>query len=365
MALFETVDLCQRFEKRDILKNVNLKIDKGEVLGLIGPTGAGKTTLLRLLDLLDMPASGKIYFDGVDTVDMPRQRLELRQRMAFLLQKPVMFSMSVYDNVACGLRWRGAKKHRTREKVTTLLEMVGLSEMVKRNARTLSSGEAQRVALARALAIEPDVLLLDEPTANLDPVSTARIEDLINSISRRNGTTVIMSTYDMSQGQRLADRLAVLIDGEIKQTGNWNQVFHAPQNKDVARFVGAENILDGVVVASSGGVATIAVGSRVVQSISDYSVPEKVSACIRPEDITLALSRFLTSARNTLPGKVTQIAWLGPLCRVNLDCGFPLVALVTRQSAEELQLRKGSQVYASVKATAVHVIKREGEVREQ
>ncbi len=126
MALIETINLCQGYGERDILKNINLRIDKGEVFALIGPTGAGKTTLLRLIDLLDTPTSGKIYFDGVDTDESARVRLEVRRRMAFVLQKPIVFNMSVYDNIAYGLKWRGVVRSNIREKVGSILEMVGL-----------------------------------------------------------------------------------------------------------------------------------------------------------------------------------------------------------------------------------------------
>ena len=157
MSLIETVNLCQRYGERDILKNINLCVDKGEVFAMIGPTGAGKTTLLRLIDLIDVPTSGKIYFDGVDTAESARMRLEVRRRMAFVLQKPVVFNMSVYDNIAYGLKWRGVRKSRLREKVNSVLEVVGLSADKNRNARILSGGEAQRVAIGRAIAIEPGI----------------------------------------------------------------------------------------------------------------------------------------------------------------------------------------------------------------
>ena len=170
MPLIETVDLCRKYGERDILKKTSIRVDQGEVFALIGPTGAGKTTLLRLIDLLEAPTSGRIYFDGIDVTESRGLRFEVRRRMAFVLQKPVVFNMSVYDNIAYGLKWRGKKRGYIAEKVHSILEMVDLTPYKNRNARTLSGGEAQRVAIARAIAIEPEVLLLDEPTANLDPI---------------------------------------------------------------------------------------------------------------------------------------------------------------------------------------------------
>lgn len=357
MSLIETVNLCQRYGERDILKNINLSIDKGEVFALIGPTGAGKTTLLRLIDLIDVPTSGEIYFDEVDTAESAGVRLEVRRRMAFVLQKPVVFNMSVYDNIAYGLKWRGVGKSRLREKVSSVLEVVGLSADKNRNARILSGGEAQRVAIGRAIAIEPEVLLLDEPTANLDPVSASRIEELIASIIQHYATTIVMATHDMSQGQRLADRIGVLMNGELLQTGSSRDVFTSPRNREVAEFVGVENIIDGVIVSGEDKVATIDIGGRFVEAISDYAAGEKVCACVRPEDITLALSKAASSARNSFTGEITRVVAAGPLTRVEIDCGFPLIALVTKRSAEELGLKKGKQVFATFKATGVHVIK--------
>ena len=362
MPLIETVDLCHRYGEQDVLKKVNVSVERGEVFALIGPTGAGKTTFLRLIDLIDVPASGKIYFDGIDTAVSARVRLEVRRRMAFILQKPVVFNISVYDNIAYGLKWRGVSRSNIRQKVGGILDMVGLSDYRDRNARTLSGGEVQRVAIARALAIEPEVLLLDEPTANLDPVSASRIEELITNIIQRQATTIIMATHDRSQGQRLADRIAVLVGGEILQTGSSREVFTSPGNREVAEFVGVENIIDGVIVSSEDRVVTIDIGDGVVEAISDYAVGEEVSACVRPEDVTLALSTISSSARNSFAGEVTRSVSVGPLTRVEIDCGFPLVCLVTKRSAEELGLEKGRQVYATFKATGVHVIKRQSSI---
>ena len=358
MSLIETIDLWQRYGERDILKNINLRVERGEVFALIGPTGAGKTTLLRLIDLIDTPTSGKIFFNGADMTVSEKARLEARRRMAFVLQKPIVFNMSVYDNIAYGLRWRGVGRSHVREKVSSILEMVGLADYKSRNARTLSGGEVQRVAIARAIAIKPEVLLLDEPTANLDPISASRIEELITGIIKRDAITVIMATHDMAQGQRLADRISVLIDGEIVQTGGLRDVFTSPKNREVAEFVGMENILDGVIVSNEGEVVPIDINGTIIEAITDYAAGEEVSVCIRPEDVTLALSKISSSARNSLGGEVTWVVSTGPLSRVEIDCGFPLVVLVTKGSAEELGLKKRRQVYATFKATSIHVIKR-------
>jgi len=358
MPLIEVRSLYQRYDKKEILKNINIGIDKGEVFALIGPTGSGKTTLLRLMNLLEVPTSGRIYFDGMDVTEGGKIRLETRRRMAFVLQKPVVFNTSIYDNIAYGLRWRGKKRGDIKQKVNSILEMVGLSADKNRNARTLSGGETQRVAIARAIAVEPEVLLLDEPTANLDPISTSKIEELITNIIHQYNTTIIMATHDMSQGQRLANRIGVLVDGEILQTGEPREIFNSPRNREVAELVGVENIIEGVIISNEKGVSIVDIGGNVIEAISDYATGEEVYLCIRPEDVTLALSKAQSSARNSFIGEIIRVVSIGSLTRIEIDCGFQLIALVTKRSAEELNLELRSKVYATFKATGVHVIKR-------
>jgi len=358
VAVIETFNLGQEYGGRCVLRDVNLEIQRGEVFALIGPTGAGKTTLLRLLDLLEMPASGKVYFGGIDVTSSRHERLEARRRMSFVQQKPVVFTMSVYDNVACGLRWRKEKHEVIRQKVDDVLEIVAMSDCRDRNAKTLSGGETQRVAIARALTTQPEVLLLDELTANLDPVSISKIEEVLAHIIGEQKITVVMATHDMSQGQRLAGRIGVIMDGEILQVGSPNEVFTLPKNREVAEFVGVENILAGVVAEKESGLVTIDVNGSGIEAISDYEVGERVYALIRPEEITLTLSKDISSARNAFPGKIVKMALVGQLIRIEVDCGFPLLVLVTKRSAEELNLTPGKLVHASFKASAVRTIKR-------
>ena len=359
MALIEVAGVTHKYDGRPVLQNINLSVDRGDVFVLIGPMGAGKTTLLRIVDLLEIPGTGEIYFDGIRIPQSGKQRLEIRRRISFINQKPQVFNLSVYDNVACGLRWRGMEKNRITGKVDHTLEMVGLEGYRNRNARTLSGGEAQRVALARSLVLEPEVLLLDEPTANLDPVSTTKIEQLISHIARQRNTTMIMATHVMSQGQQLADRIGVLLGGKLVQTGNATAIFHSPQNEQVAHLVGMENILEGIIATNDEGIATVNIDSNAIQAVSSYPVGKEIYACIKPEDITLALSCTQSSARNSFRARITRVTFTGPLSRVEIDCDLRLVALVTKISAEELNLQAGMEVYAAFKATAVHIMERE------
>lgn len=358
MALIKIRNLSQSHDGRDILKDINLEINRAETFALIGPTGAGKTTLIRILDLLEVSTSGNIFFDGVDITYNRHERLKARRRISLVQQKPVVFNMSVYDNIACGLKWRHEKASIIAQKVRNVLELVGMSEYGNRNARTLSGGETQRVAIARALVTGPEVLLLDEPTANLDPVSTSKVEEVLGRIISEQKIAVIMATHDMPQGQRLAGTIGVLLNGQIVQIGNPNEVFYSPKNMGVARFVGIENILAGEVIHKATDLLTINVNGAQIQAIGSYNLGEKVHVLVRPENITFSLSREKSSARNVLHGKITGLMQSGSLVRIGIDCGFPLLGLITRSSAQEMELTIGKEINASFKATAIHVIKR-------
>ena len=358
MALIETVNIFQNYDGRDILKNINLKIDRAEVFALIGPTGTGKTTLIRIMDLLEPPYSGRVFFDGMDVTNPRIGRLEARRRMSYVQQKPVVFTANVYDNVAFGLKWRHEKSNLIKRKVDDALELVGMKEYRNRNARTLSGGETQRIAIARALATGPEILLLDEPTANLDPISTTKVEQVLHDVIKEKKIAVVMATHDMVQGQQLASRIGVLLDGELVQVGSPGEIFTSPKSERVAEFVGIENMLPGKVIEHEDNLLTINVSGSSIQAVSDHLKGDDVYVLIRPEDITFSLSGNLTSARNLFRGAITRLTSVGPLVRLEVDCGFPLLGLVTRSSASDLGLETGKEVYASFKVTATHVIRR-------
>jgi tungstate transport system ATP-binding protein len=279
--------------------------------------------------------------------------------MAMVFQKPAVLNTTVAGNVAFGLKFRGVEKSDTESRVQEALDIVGLLHLVDRKAVTLSGGEMQRVAIARALVTRPDVLLLDEPTANLDPVNTELIEKLILDIHRKFHTTIILSTHDMIQGQRLADRIGVIINGRIAQVGTIHDIFYRPQGKDIARFVGIDTILNGVVESNDEGLARISVGNVILEVITPCKPGSRVALFIRPEEVTIALKDGelpKTSVRNQLPGTITKMVPFGPFVRSTIDFGSFLTALVTRRSADELSLVVGMKVIAGIKASAIHVI---------
>jgi tungstate transport system ATP-binding protein len=206
----------------------------GEVLGLLGPTGAGKSTLLRLLAGLENSTGGEACFDNSPFVstDLP---LATRRRITLVHQRPILLTGSVRLNVEYGLRLRGIRD-RT-QKTEEVLDRLGLNEIASQSAQTLSGGQVQLVALARALAIEPDVLLLDEPTAHLDPAHVAKVEETICQIQQERPMTVVWATHNLFQARRVADRTALLLNGRLMEVARTEKFFTNPSDPRTADFV--------------------------------------------------------------------------------------------------------------------------------
>jgi len=234
-TILKILNISKRFGDKYALRNISLNIYEREIFCLIGPSGAGKTTLLRLINMLETPNSGKIFFRDIELTSLKEnKKIEIRRKMSLVFQKPVLFNTTVFNNVAYGLFIRKIEPKIIKEKVREVLSLVGLSEFEKKNALKLSGGEAQRVALARSIVVDPEILLLDEPTANLDPANVAIVEEIISKIQRENKTTVIMATHNMHQARRLAHRVAFLLNGELIEVGVTEEIFEKPKCKEKA-----------------------------------------------------------------------------------------------------------------------------------
>ena len=375
------------------IKNINLEVKKGEYFVILGPTGAGKTLLLELIAGFHFPDEGRILIDGKDmTFSPPEER-----NIGFIYQDYMLFPhLTVEKNIAFGLRarQRGRFKREKREKrerreeiarkVREVLQMLGIEHLAKRRPATLSGGEQQKVAIARALAIEPRILLLDEPLSALDMRTKEQLREDLRRLNRENGITMVHVTHDQTEAAMLADRIAVMMRGRIVQIGTPREIFSRPASAEIAEFVGVENIFSGVVVRNKGGLAEIKIasaglagsagsaslagsagsatfsGSETIFAVSKHGEGTAVNVFVRPEDIILAKSiqdfGGSSSARNVIRCEIERITSVGSgLVRVRMRNG--LVALVTAHAVEELGLREGGEVFAIFKATAAHTIK--------
>jgi tungstate transport system ATP-binding protein len=236
--MYQLDSLRQAYAGRTVLDIDRLEVREGEILALVGPSGAGKSTLLRLLNFLETPAAGSITFRGERVVD-GRAPLELRRHVTTVFQRPVLQRASVWANVSYGLRLRGIQPD---GQVNRMLERVGLTGFAHQPARSLSGGEMQRVALARALVIRPTVLLLDEPTANLDPYNVGLIEEIIRGHNAEHGTTAILVTHNVFQARRLAHRTGLILGGKLVELADTEAFFTAPSDPRTAAFVRGEMV---------------------------------------------------------------------------------------------------------------------------
>ncbi len=235
-VILEVGNLSKVYD-REVLMLEKLSFEQGKIYGIIGPSGAGKSTFLRLVNLLEAPTTGNIYFRGQKVALNGKANLELRREMTMVFQKPLLFNCSVQENIAYGLKARRYPRGKIRARVEELLKKVGLQGMAHRHATTLSGGEAQRVALARAVAFEPALLLLDEATANLDPPNVELMERLILDLNQETGMTFLMVTHNIFQARRIAHEVAFLYAGRLVERGKTEKIFTSPQDQRTRDFL--------------------------------------------------------------------------------------------------------------------------------
>jgi tungstate transport system ATP-binding protein len=344
----------------EVLNLPHLSLETGEFLSLIGPNGTGKSTLLLALSCLLKPYRGHLFFHDREIRDN-RTVIDYRRHIAMVFQEPLLFDTTVFDNIASGLKLRGLSRKERQPMVEECLERFGISHLANRSARKLSGGEAQRTSLARAFATRPEIIFLDEPFSALDPPTREALIVDLDRILKEMKTTALMATHDQTEALRLSDRLAVINEGKIIQIGTPTQVMNHPVDEFVASFVGVETILNGTIVENQGGTVVVDLTWRLIETVGDLRPGTMVTCGIRPEHVTLSRKNIgrETSARNAIPGKIVSIHAMGLFYKIHLDCGFCLVAYVTRSSLEELCLKVDEEVIASFKATAVHIIRTE------
>ena len=366
-----SLDTTHRFDGGvEIRAVLDTRLEAGSMLVLFGPSGAGKTTILRTLAGIDRPASGTVAFNNDTWVDVSAGRFVQPQarRVGYVTQEPALFPhLTAAGNIEFGIATEPAVARRRRR--DDLMRAFGISHLAARHARALSGGEAQRVALARTLAPSPKLLLLDEPFAALDAASRRALRTDVRAHVRASDASAILVTHDRLEAMAMGDDIAVIAGGRIRQVGPLADVFRRPADQTVARSLGIETVLPALVhrdnVAerdtAEGGASLIQlrIGAATLLAVSDAGAArgDEVFACIRGEDVIVERRGPSSgSARNHLAGVIVSIEPEGAIDRVTIDCGFEIVALITRQSREELALAPGSPVAAAIKATAIHVV---------
>jgi putative spermidine/putrescine transport system ATP-binding protein len=348
MSYLQLENLHRQFGSFKALKGIDISLGEGEFLSLLGPSGCGKTTALRLVAGFDRPSVGRILIEGRDLAGVGPNKRD----MGMVFQAYSLFpNMTARQNVEYGLRIRGKEKADRRKRVDDLLELVGLGHAGDRYPHQLSGGMQQRVALARALAIEPRVLLLDEPLSALDAKVRVQLREEIRRIQLELGITTLYVTHDQEEALSVSDHVAVMYGGRIEQMGSPAEMYSAPATPFVAEFIGTMNRLEGTVV--DGGVAHAGTTLRIEEAKSRPR-GERVLVLVRPETVEVERANG-SGGPNTLVGDVVTQTFLGPVTRLKiLGEGVDVIADVPTQKA--LSLPVGTRVAAVLPAEGARLL---------
>src|SRR3954469_9829735 len=308
MSFLVLEGIQKRFGPAVAVEDFNLNAEKGEFVSFLGPSGCGKTTTLRMIAGFEVPSAGSISIDGTDVTNRPPNR----RNVGMVFQSYALFpNMNVADNIGFGLRVRKRPKDQIRKRVAELLELINLPDKGGRYPYQLSGGQQQRVALARALAIEPEVLLLDEPLSALDAKIRVALRKEIRAIQRQLGITTVYVTHDQEEAMSLSDRVVVMSEGRVEQIGPPPEIYNFPATPFVASFVGTLNLLPAVVVEASTGRVSVD-GQEIVGSKSVK--PGPVTVALRPEAVELGEA----GGANRLRGTIEDVSFLGSIVRTRI-----------------------------------------------
>ncbi|GAB6191197.1 ABC transporter ATP-binding protein [Desulfocastanea catecholica] len=305
MGQLQLRNLTLRYDEKPVISDLSLDIHDGEMVSLLGPSGVGKTTILKAIAGLVQPASGQIIINGESVDHLPAEKRDT----VMIFQKPLLFPfLDVGRNIAFGLKMAKMTEPTAEKKIDRILAITGLEGLKNRKIHQLSGGQQQRVALARGLVLEPSVLLLDEPLSNLDAELRQQMRQLIRSVQAQTGTTMLFVTHDQSEAFAISDRICLLLDGSLRQTGTPTELFYRPADVEVARFFGCTNFLHGRI---RNGLFESDLGSC---PTSLGECPE-ATAMIRPEDIVLSSEK----RDNVTAGKIRELQFEGSTIRLRVE----------------------------------------------
>ena len=331
MSLLSLKNISKRFDSTEAVAGVSLEVVSGEFFGLLGPSGCGKTTTLRMIAGLEKPDLGSIEFNGTDITNLAPER----RGFGMVFQNYALFPhLNVFENVAFGLRARHKARAEIAERVASALELVQLPHYEKRRVDELSGGQQQRVAIARAIAIEPALLLFDEPLSNLDVTLREETRGELRELVGRLGLTAVYVTHDQEEAFALCNRISVMMGGRILQTGNPRELYEHPAQISVARFLGRNNLIRVMRLSSSkaalGEFKTLEGEHTLRLSIQHDELAPMNKPCIiaiRPEH--LVISKASRTSENVLPARVREINFAGATSSIKLDAnGLHLEALM-------------------------------------
>ncbi|MDD3652566.1 MAG: ABC transporter ATP-binding protein [Desulfotomaculaceae bacterium] len=353
--VIEGKNIALTIGRQNILDIDYFSVRQGETVALLGPNGSGKSTLLKVLMLLQRPSAGELFFKG-EKVDWNRP-LIYRRRMAMVFQEPLLLDTSVYKNVEAGLKIRGVSKNLIPHIVTTWLIRLGIDHLARRPVRFLSGGESQRVSIARALALEPEVLFLDEPFSALDAPTRVALTVELAGIIKDTGITDVFVTHDYSEITIMAETVTVLDRGRVVQCAFAREVMARPANRTVASLVGVENAIPGLVVDRSGCGLTVQAGPHLLQApaVTDLT-SEKVYILLRPDEVKV--SSGTSAGDNTIRGTISELLPQGYQFKAVVDCGFSLKVILSPDQVIDGGVTKGSEVFVSFSAGKLHLIDR-------
>jgi len=335
-VLYEIKTLRKVYDGRAVLDLESLRLERGKIIGLLGPNGAGKTTLLEILAFLLRPTSGRVWFQGEEADFAGSGIMHLRRKVVLVQQKPILFTTTVLKNLAFPLKIRKIQEKSRSAVIQELLDLVGMREFTNAPAHKLSGGETQRIAIARALACFPEVILLDEPTSNLDMEHQITIERIIHNVNVAKGISVIFTTHNMMQASRLADETLFLFEGRLARSVH-------------------ENIFTGIIETDSEGATYCLLQNGLKLAVkSEKTGPVRVS--IDPGGLKIEETGEAFRPDHTFRGKLIQVAEEHGRVRATVDVGVPLSVLIPKESFRGLHVTLGEEVWLTCPPDSIQVL---------